>query len=76
MKRILTAVVLIALVVALLFFGKLWMVILLSAGVAALAPGIAGEISPSRAQRPGLPAREYGDAARHEHRRSGHEPER
>jgi phosphatidate cytidylyltransferase len=37
MKRILTALVLIALVVALIFFGKLWMVTLLAAIVAALA---------------------------------------
>jgi phosphatidate cytidylyltransferase len=37
MKRILTAAVLISLVVALLFFGKAWMVILASAAVAALA---------------------------------------
>lgn len=37
MKRILTAVVLIALVVALVFFGKSWMVLVLAAVVAALA---------------------------------------
>ena len=37
MKRILTAIVLIAIVFALLFFGKLWMLILFSAIVAELA---------------------------------------
>ena len=37
MKRILTAVVLIAFVVALVFFGKLWMVLVLAAVVAVLA---------------------------------------
>jgi phosphatidate cytidylyltransferase len=37
MKRILTAIVLIALVGALIFFGKLWMVTLLAAVIAGLA---------------------------------------
>ena len=37
MKRILTAVVLIAIVVALVFFGKIWMILILAGVVAALA---------------------------------------